>query len=70
MARGDLQYTTEDTYTATLVAQTFRAIIAIVAAFDLKTQQYNAVNAFPNALLTDPIACLYAKGYERTRSLL
>ena len=70
VARGDLQYTAEDTYAATLAAQTFRAIIAIVAAFDLKTRQYDAVNAFPNALLTDPIACLCAEGYERTGSLL
>jgi hypothetical protein len=57
VARRDLQYTAEDTYTATLAAQTFRAIIAIVAAFDLETQQYNAVNAFANALLTNLIAC-------------
>jgi hypothetical protein len=65
-----LQYTAKDTYAATLAAQTFRAIIAIVAAFGLKTQQYDAVNAFLNALLTNPIACLYAKGYERTGFLL
>ena len=70
VARGDLQYTAEDTYAATLAAQTFRAIMAIVAAFGLKTQQYDAVNAFANAILTNPIACLCAKGYERTRFLL
>jgi hypothetical protein len=37
VARGDMQYTNEDTYVATLVAQTFRAIMAIVATFDLET---------------------------------
>ena len=37
VAHRDLQYTAEETYVATLVAQTFRAIIAIVVAFDLKT---------------------------------
>ena len=36
VAQGDLQYTAEDTYAATLAAQTFRAVIAIVAAFDLE----------------------------------
>ena len=57
VARRDLQYTLEDTYAATLAAQTFRAVIAIVAAFDLDTRQYNAINAFANASLTTPIAC-------------
>ena len=37
VARGDLQYTIEDTYAATLIAQIFRAIIAIIVAFDLET---------------------------------
>ena len=37
VARGDLQYTIEDTYVATLIAQIFRAIIAIIVAFDLET---------------------------------
>jgi len=31
--------------------------MAIVAAFNLKTQQYNAINAFANALLKTLIAC-------------
>jgi hypothetical protein len=51
VARGDLQYTVEDTYAATLAAQTFRAVMAIVAAFDLETQQYDAINAFANVVL-------------------
>ena len=44
--------------------------MAIVAAFGLKTRQYDAVNAFANALLTNPLACLYAEGYERSGFLL
>ena len=70
VARGDLQYTAEDTYAATLAAQTFRAVMAIVAAFDLETRQYDAVNAFANATLPTPIACQCAEGYERTDSVL
>ena len=35
--RGDLYKTKEETYTITLVAQTFRAIAALIAAFDLET---------------------------------
>ncbi|KAF2141575.1 uncharacterized protein K452DRAFT_196212, partial [Aplosporella prunicola CBS 121167] len=42
-----------DTYVATLVARTFRYLIAITAAFDLETRQYNAVNAFINSLIDE-----------------
>jgi hypothetical protein len=70
VAQGDLQYTEEDTYAATLAAQIFCTIIAIVAAFDLETQQYNAVNAFANAMLTTPIACQCAEGYKRSNHFL
>ena len=65
VARGDLQYIFEDTYAATLAIQTFRAIMAIVAAFDLEMRQYDAVNAFANATLPKPIICQCAEGYER-----
>ena len=37
VARGDLQYTIEDTYAATLIAQIFRAIMVIIIVFDLET---------------------------------
>ena len=70
VARGDLQYTAEDTYAATLAAQTFRAVMAIVAAFDLDTRQYDAVTAFANALLPIPISCNCAEGYERSGFVL
>src|SRR5436305_11899272 len=70
VARGDLQYTIEDTYTATLIAQIFRAIIAIIAAFDLETRQYDTINAFANASLPNPIACKCTKGYNKPRFIL
>src|SRR5438045_628084 len=65
-----MQYTAEDTYAATLAAQTFRAIMAIIAAFDLETCQYDAVNAFANAILPIPIICSCAEGYERLGFIL
>jgi hypothetical protein len=37
VARGDLHTTEDDTYAATLAAQTFRAVMALVAGFDLET---------------------------------
>src|SRR5436305_7634821 len=70
VVRGDLQYTIEDIYTATLTAQIFRAIIAIIAAFDLETRQYNAVNAFANASLPNPIAYECVKGYNKPGFIL
>ena len=39
--------------------------MAIVAAFDLETRQYDAVNAFANALLTTLVACQCLEGYDR-----
>ena len=50
--QGDLQdkYTIELTYVATLVAYSFRIIMAIVAYFNLEVKAFNIVNAFINAL--------------------
>jgi hypothetical protein len=36
VARGDLQVTEADTYTTTLAARTFRALMAIAAVFQLE----------------------------------
>ncbi len=51
VVRGDLYITDNDTYTTTLAAQTFQAIMVLVAAFDLETRQYDTVNAFTNTQL-------------------
>jgi hypothetical protein len=69
-ARGDLQTTNQDTYAATLAAQTFRAIMAIVAAFDLETRAYDAINAFVNAKLSQPLPCQCPEGYEKEGCIL
>jgi hypothetical protein len=59
--RGDLQSTQQETYAATLAARTFRALMA---AFDLETVQYDAVNAFVNSKINDDIYCYAPEGYE------
>ncbi|SLM39797.1 Reverse transcriptase, RNA-dependent DNA polymerase [Lasallia pustulata] len=41
-ACGDLQKTLQHTFAATLAARIFRALMAIVAAFDLETRQFDA----------------------------
>src|SRR6266536_1992227 len=63
VARGDLHITEDNTYAATLAAQTFRAVMALVAGFDLETRQYDAVNAFANAQLPEPVYYECLEGY-------
>ena len=69
-ARGDLQPTMQDTYAATLAAQTFRAMMAITAAFDLETRQYDAINAFVNAKLPTPRIIECPEGFKQSRKVL
>jgi Reverse transcriptase (RNA-dependent DNA polymerase) len=63
--RGDLQHTEEDTYAATLAARTFRALMAVSAAFDLEIRQYDAVNAFTNSELRETVHCVAPEGFQR-----
>ena len=42
---------------ATLAAKTFRALMAIMAAFDLEAWQLDAVNTFTNSELDDLVYC-------------
>jgi len=60
VARGDLYKTEEETYDATLAAQTYRAIAALIVAFDPETRYYDAIMAFIDAKFKDPI--LYTLG--------
>ncbi|SLM36577.1 Ribonuclease H-like domain [Lasallia pustulata] len=69
-ARGDLQKTLQDTFAATLAARIFRALMVIVAAFDLETRQFDAVNAFANSPIDEPTYCKLPAGWEGDQSLL
>lgn len=66
VARGDLQHTDMDTFAATLAARIFRTILSLVAAFDLETRQYDAVNAFVHAKIDEPTYCTTPHGWEGT----
>jgi hypothetical protein len=68
--RGDLQTTANKIYAATLAARTFRALIALAAAFNLELRQYNATNAFINALLNDEIYVQCPEGYTNHEHVL
>ena len=63
--RGDLQrLTLHDTYAATLAAKVFRTMMALTAAFDLDTNQYDVRNAFPHADLDETIYCECPDGFK------
>jgi hypothetical protein len=62
--RGDLQAQYGDTYAATLAARTFRALIAISAAFGLIAYQYDAPNAFLNAEMTRKLYVRTPDGFK------
>src|SRR5882757_6926667 len=52
---GDLQDTSQETYAATLAYRTFRALMALTAAFDLEIAQLDAINAFLNSEIDDEV---------------
>ncbi|KAI0997204.1 hypothetical protein K3495_g10984 [Podosphaera aphanis] len=63
--RGDLQLPTlQETYAATLAMKTFRAMMALMCAFNLESRQYDLVNAFCNAKLSTPMYCNTPPGFE------
>jgi hypothetical protein len=53
--RNDLQSIDQNTYAATLAAKTFRALMIISTAFDLKIWQYDAVSAFINSEIDEEL---------------
>ena len=63
MARG--MWTRSEVYAATLAARSLRLILAIIAYFDLDTIQLDAVNAFGNPDLPEPIYTRFPPGKDR-----
>jgi hypothetical protein len=53
--RNDLQSTDQNTYAITLIAKTFRVLMTISIAFDLKIWQYDAINAFINSEIDEKL---------------
>ena len=69
-ARGDLQKTEQDTYTATLAIKILRALMATVAAFDLETRQWDVVNAFANSKIDEPTYIKAPEGWKGNKGVL
>ncbi len=63
--RNDLQMVDpQDVYAVTLISKVFRVLMTLVAAFDLKTSQFNAIYAFLNAHNDEPIYCQMPDDYR------
>jgi hypothetical protein len=67
---GDLQPKSKETYAATLAARTFRAPMAITAAYGLEAYQLDAVNAFTNSQLDETVYCTFPEGFDQLGSCL
>ena len=64
--RGDKQrLTLQDTYAATLAAIVSRTMMALAAAFDLETHQYDVQNTFPHCDLDRVVYCECPDGYSK-----
>jgi hypothetical protein len=65
MIKSDLQtYNFQDVYATTLVAKIFRMLMTLVTAYNLKTRQLNAINAFLNAHNDEFIYCQMSDDYR------
>jgi hypothetical protein len=61
LTRDDMQQSNQNTYAATLIARIFRTLMTLVAAFDLETRQFNAINAFAHNLIDESTYCRTSK---------
>ena len=69
--REDLQrLSLQDTYAATLTAEVFRTMMALTAAFDLETNQFDVKNAYPHADLDEVIYNDCPQGFDVPGSCL
>jgi hypothetical protein len=63
--REDLQKAnSEDVYAVTLAAKVFRVLMTLVAAFNLKTRQWNVINVFLNAKNDETVYCQMSDDYR------
>jgi len=68
--RGDLQVSHEENYAATLAAGSFRALMALAAAYDMEIKQVDAMNAFLNSDIDEEVYIQYPPGMERANKVL
>ena len=57
IVRNDQQIIQSNIYAVILAARIFHVLITIIAAFELKTRQFDAVNVFVNNFINETIYC-------------
>jgi hypothetical protein len=71
MIRDDLQMIdSQNVYAITLISKVFRILMTLVAAFNLKTRQLNAINAFLNAHNDEFIYCQMSDDYRLDEKII
>ena len=50
-------------YAATLAFKMFRTLMALMAAYGLDSRQMDAINAFLNIMMTEPVYCQMPEGF-------
>ena len=53
-----MQRTDQNIYAIILAIRIFKAFMIMIATFDLKTRQYDAINAFINSEINESIYCI------------
>lgn len=60
----------QDVYATKLIFKVFCFLMIFVIAFDLKTQQLNAINVFLNAKNNESIYCFLFDNYRRPKKIM
>ena len=69
-AKDNLQSIKQNVYAATLTYKIFRTFMTIINVWNLKTRQYDAVNAFANSDIDEPTYCFSSKNWKKSKVLL
>ena len=68
--KNDLQQIQQKIYAVILIVRIFRALMEIVAAYNLETRQYDAVNAFANSSIDETVYCKSFEGWFRDPQII
>ena len=69
--RNDFQkFDIQNVYAITLTIKIFKFLMTLTIAFDFRTHQLNAVNAFFNAQNDDSIYCFFSDDYRKSKKII
>ena len=68
--KSDLQQIQQKIYAIILAARIFRTLMGIVAAYNLETKQYDAINAFANSSIDETVYCKSLEGWFRDLQII